>query len=201
MQRICCPLMALTIANNGGGTAILYGNSTRNPQTQPPIRRHVLFPLSRRTLHVVSAKKFSPRSGRFDSKNRKSNTTTRDQDQYPNELKRTGAEFEFDRIESGGVDNVSAPVADDGYFLPELPGDKPDFWEGPQWDAFGFFVEYLWAFGIVFAVIFVLHFLQLSTHFSVWYFGFSASLLVVHHFIYLFVGINRMLWNYRVISK
>lgn len=42
---------------------------------------------------------------------------------------------------------------DDGYFLPELPGDKPDFWEGPQWDALGFFVQYLWAFGIVFAVL------------------------------------------------
>ncbi len=42
---------------------------------------------------------------------------------------------------------------DDGYFLPELPGDKPDFWEGPQWDAFGFFVQYMWAFGIGFALI------------------------------------------------
>ena len=28
------------------------------------------------------------------------------------------------------------------------------FWEGPQWDAFGFFVQYLWAFGIVFGVFF-----------------------------------------------
>ncbi|XP_015883007.3 uncharacterized protein LOC107418836 [Ziziphus jujuba] len=151
--------MALTIANSGGGTAILYSNSTRNHHQ--PIRRHViLFPLSPRTLHVVSAKKFSPRSGRFDgSRNRKSSsntTTTRDQDQYPNELQRTvGGDFEFERIESrGGGGGVGVEnVADDGYFLPELPGDKPDFWEGPQWDALGFFVEYLWAFGIVFAAI------------------------------------------------
>lgn len=41
---------------------------------------------------------------------------------------------------------------DDGYVLPELPGEEPDFWEGAQWDALGFFVQYLWAFGIVFAV-------------------------------------------------
>lgn len=46
----------------------------------------------------------------------------------------------------------SGVAGDDGYFLPELPGDKPDFWEGPQWDALGFFVQYLWAFGIGFAV-------------------------------------------------
>lgn len=42
---------------------------------------------------------------------------------------------------------------DDGYFLPDLPGDKPNFWEGSQWDGLGFFVQYMWAFGILFAVI------------------------------------------------
>ncbi|XP_020585862.1 uncharacterized protein LOC110028372 [Phalaenopsis equestris] len=36
---------------------------------------------------------------------------------------------------------------------PALPGLERDFWEGPQWDALGFFVQYLWAFGIVFGVI------------------------------------------------
>ncbi|KAF3438551.1 hypothetical protein FNV43_RR21314 [Rhamnella rubrinervis] len=148
--------MALTIANGGGGgnggAAILYRSSTRHPYTLLPVPRNVLFPLSPRTLHVVSAKKFSSRSGRFDSKNRRSSTTTRDQDQDPKGGKRTG-EIERGRNESGGVENVAGPVVDDGYFLPELPGDKPDFWEGPQWDGLGFFVEYLWAFGIVFALI------------------------------------------------
>jgi hypothetical protein len=33
-----------------------------------------------------------------------------------------------------------------------LPGDEPDFWEGPQWNALGFIVQYLWAIGIVVAV-------------------------------------------------
>lgn len=55
-----------------------------------------------------------------------------------------------------GIENVGLVgdvAADDGgYVLPELPGTEPDFWEGPQWDALGFFVQYMWAFGIVFAV-------------------------------------------------
>lgn len=49
-------------------------------------------------------------------------------------------------VENAGV------VFDVDENLPELPGLQPDFWEGPQWDALGFFLEYLWAFGIVFAV-------------------------------------------------
>jgi hypothetical protein len=37
--------------------------------------------------------------------------------------------------------------------MPELPDpEKPDFWEGPQWDALGFFVQYMWAFGVFFGV-------------------------------------------------
>ncbi|EXB56934.1 hypothetical protein L484_019979 [Morus notabilis] len=142
--------MALTIIPNGGGGAtILSGNSTTHPYTRLPIRRHVISPLSHRTtLHVVAAKKFSPRSG----KNRRTSTTTTrdqlelDQDQ---EQKRTA------EIKRPGDDARSAAVdtADDGYFLPKLPGDEPDFWEGEQWDGLGFFVEYLWAFSIVFALI------------------------------------------------
>ncbi|KAF0910233.1 hypothetical protein E2562_001426 [Oryza meyeriana var. granulata] len=35
--------------------------------------------------------------------------------------------------------------------MPELPDpEKPDFWEGPQWEALGFFVQYMWAFGVFF---------------------------------------------------
>lgn len=36
---------------------------------------------------------------------------------------------------------------------PVLPGLEQNFWEGPQWDALGFFVQYMWAFGILFGVI------------------------------------------------
>lgn len=141
--------MALTIANSGtnGGARVLYRSSTTHPYTNLSSQRHVLFPLSpRRTLHVVSAKRFTSRTGRLDnnnnnSNNRRSNTTTKDQDQDP--LRQRTAEIE----------NVGADDVDDGYFLPKLPGDEPDFWEGEQWDGLGFFVEYLWAFGFVFALI------------------------------------------------
>lgn len=146
--------MALTIANGGGGgcgssrSGILYRNTTKHHFTSLPIKRHLLFPLSTRTtiLHIVSAKKFSSRTGRLDGKNRRSNTTTKDQDE--NQQRNDLEDNKFNSIEGGAV-----AAAADGYVLPELPGDKPDFWEGPQWDAFGFFLQYLWAFGIVFALI------------------------------------------------
>ncbi|KAL5209868.1 hypothetical protein ABZP36_005491 [Zizania latifolia] len=38
--------------------------------------------------------------------------------------------------------------------MPELPDlEKPDFWEGSQWDAVGFFVQYMWAFGVFFGLV------------------------------------------------
>ncbi|XP_062212191.1 uncharacterized protein LOC133913143 [Phragmites australis] len=38
--------------------------------------------------------------------------------------------------------------------MPKLPEpETPDFWEGPQWEALGFFVQYMWAFGVVFGLI------------------------------------------------
>ncbi|GJM96369.1 hypothetical protein PR202_ga13196 [Eleusine coracana subsp. coracana] len=38
--------------------------------------------------------------------------------------------------------------------MPELQDpDKPDFWEGPQWEPLGFFVQYMWAFGVVFGLV------------------------------------------------
>ncbi|XP_062214812.1 uncharacterized protein LOC133915612 [Phragmites australis] len=38
--------------------------------------------------------------------------------------------------------------------MPELPEpETPDFWEGPQWEALGFFVQYMWAFGVVFGLV------------------------------------------------
>ncbi|XP_059454089.1 uncharacterized protein LOC132184464 [Corylus avellana] len=143
--------MSLTIGNGGGGAAILLGNTTKNPYTHLPIRRHVLFPLSTRTasLHVVSAKRFSSRTGRLDSKDRRGTATTKDQEEK--QLQRTAEDTSS--IENVGFVADGGAAADGGYFLPELPGTKPDFWEGPQWDALGFFVQYMWAFGIVFALI------------------------------------------------
>ncbi|KAH7282707.1 hypothetical protein KP509_35G044500 [Ceratopteris richardii] len=44
---------------------------------------------------------------------------------------------------------------DDGevYVKPQLPGEEPDFWEGPQFEILGFIVQYLWAFGVGVALI------------------------------------------------
>ncbi|KAM6557744.1 hypothetical protein CsatB_004763 [Cannabis sativa] len=149
--------MALTIPNGGGGTSgasiIFSGNPTKNPNyTHFPIRRHLIFPHSSRNLHVaVSAKKFSSRSGRVDgNKNRRSTTTTRDQELE--EINRT-ADLQMGLLENAAATGSAVNGVDDGYFLPKLPGEEKDFWEGEQWDWLGFLVEYLWAFGIVFSLV------------------------------------------------
>eukprot|EP00270_Netrium_digitus_P005444 TRINITY_DN1719_c0_g1_i2.p1 TRINITY_DN1719_c0_g1~~TRINITY_DN1719_c0_g1_i2.p1 ORF type:complete len:199 (+),score=40.33 TRINITY_DN1719_c0_g1_i2:25-597(+) len=38
-------------------------------------------------------------------------------------------------------------------YRPAMEGDEPDFWEGPQWNWLGFLLQYLWAFGILVAII------------------------------------------------
>uniref|UniRef100_A0A2P2M7C6 Uncharacterized protein n=1 Tax=Rhizophora mucronata TaxID=61149 RepID=A0A2P2M7C6_RHIMU len=147
--------MALFIpsGNGGGGGTILYNNPTRHhPYTHLPHRRppQVSLPLTPRgpALHVVSAKKFSPRTGRLDSKNRRSSTTTtKDLEKSSLDQERTAGNG------SGGEVKVESVVDDDGFVIPKLPGEESDFWEGPQWDGLGFFLQYLWAFGIVFALI------------------------------------------------
>lgn len=100
---------------------------------------------------MVSAKRFSSRTGRLDSKDRRGTATTKDQEEK--QLQRTAEDTSsIENVGSVADGGAAAAAADGGYFLPELPGTKPDFWEGPQWDALGFFVQYMWAFGIVFAV-------------------------------------------------
>ncbi|XP_010036880.2 uncharacterized protein LOC104425781 [Eucalyptus grandis] len=151
--------MALTTVHGGGGGGgrilPVAPSRARATTTTVPVRR-LLFPISpRRTLHIASAKKLSPRTGKFDSRNRRGTTTTTTEDQQDGEDYVQGqgtAEIERVGPESSAMES-SGVAGDDGYFLPDLPGDKPDFWEGPQWDAFGFFVQYLWAFGIGFALI------------------------------------------------
>ncbi|KAH6799145.1 hypothetical protein C2S51_035629 [Perilla frutescens var. frutescens] len=82
----------------------------------------------------------SSKTGRFDSKNRRSGPViTKEQEQAEEALQ--------------GNDASASAAVDDGFVMPDLPGDKPDFWEGSQWDALGFFVQYMWAFGIVFALV------------------------------------------------
>lgn len=156
--------MALTMRYNGGGGRILYITRSINP-----VSRHVIvFPSSTSptqacastSLVVSAAKKFSSRTGRFDRKNRKgggSITTEEEQEQ------KSERRVEIEDDESVGdirkIENVGVSV-DDGLVLPYLPGEKPDFWEGPQWDGLGFFMQYMWAFGIGFAVCLVDFFIR-----------------------------------------
>ncbi|KAM7471137.1 hypothetical protein LguiA_009320 [Lonicera macranthoides] len=136
--------MALT------SSRILCDNPTRTSYTHPSHRRPSLIPSNppwslphtARTSHIAFAKKLSSKTGKFDSRNKRSSTSIKEDERT---------------AEIGGPQDGGALGAVDetyeGYILPELPGDKPDFWEGSQWDAFGFFVQYLWAFGILFALV------------------------------------------------
>ncbi|PPR82326.1 hypothetical protein GOBAR_AA38387 [Gossypium barbadense] len=149
--------LSLTISSGTSSSSNANGGPILPNNQLPfglPHRRNVLFPISPRTFHLTSAaKKFSSRTGRFDSKNRRSNLTTKEQDEEQ-ELKRTG-EIEESNIAVGvGLEDVggsSSEISADGKPFPDLPGLQPDLWEGPKWDVLGFLVQYLWAFGIVFA--------------------------------------------------
>jgi hypothetical protein len=48
-------------------------------------------------------------------------------------------------------DDNSEP--DDMFMGRKLEGLEPDFWEGDQWNALGFIIQYLWAFGILIALV------------------------------------------------
>ncbi|GMI71542.1 hypothetical protein HRI_000823500 [Hibiscus trionum] len=150
--------MALTLTLSNGTSTSSCGNGVgilrhNHLPTGLPRRRLLLFPTSPRTFHLTSAaKKF--RTGRFDSKNRRNNLTTKEQD---DELERKeendggfGVGVGLDNVGLGGS---SSAVSVDGKPFPDLPGLQPDPFEGPQWDVLGFLVQYLWAFGILFALI------------------------------------------------
>ncbi|KAE8722446.1 hypothetical protein F3Y22_tig00013960pilonHSYRG00071 [Hibiscus syriacus] len=154
--------MALTLTISNGSCSYSTGNGVRilRPNHLPAAlsrRRRLLLPTSPRTFHLTSAaKKF--RTGRYDSKNRRSNLTTKEQDDELERKRKDGNEEENDGIVGIGLDNVglggsSSAVSTDGKPFPDLPGLQPDPFEGPQWDVLGFLVQYLWAFGIVFALI------------------------------------------------
>lgn len=92
-----------------------------------------------RTLTVVSAKRVSSR-------------------------RRTERVDERDSISSSSSFSSASPATvpleeeaeddfDEEYDDPKLPGDEPNFWEGPQWNTFGFIIRYLWAFGFLFALV------------------------------------------------
>ncbi|KAK4436941.1 hypothetical protein Salat_0028000 [Sesamum alatum] len=135
----------------------LAGSSCRilctTPKKTVPLHRPFLnpswshHPKSLPFTVSASPKKLSssPRTGRFDSKNRRTSPVT--------------TKEEEEAVDEEGMDEIAvddyipSAAVDDGLIMPALPGTKPDFWEGSQWNALGFFVQYMWAFGILFALV------------------------------------------------
>ncbi|PWA60688.1 hypothetical protein CTI12_AA376980 [Artemisia annua] len=113
--------------------------SSITPYTRFPITQRPSLRLPR-SLIITCAKKASSstKTGKFDSRNKRTGTGS-------TSLK------EDELLNDGGSAEGTVVENYEGYVLPDLPGLEKDFWEGPEWDAFGFVIEYLWAFGIVFA--------------------------------------------------
>ncbi|CAI9113589.1 OLC1v1014218C1 [Oldenlandia corymbosa var. corymbosa] len=133
------------------GNQILYNTPTAtSPPAGIPLRRTFLIPSwhwsspKTHNLTIVSA----TRMGKFDSKNRKNTIPTKEEEEEEAAAAVEGTKFK-DIDSTAAIDGGAV----DGVALPELPGETTDFWEGPQWDAFGFFIQYLWAFGVVFALV------------------------------------------------
>ncbi|KAJ3672900.1 hypothetical protein LUZ60_006274 [Juncus effusus] len=124
---------------NGGTLTALSRLSARSPPSlAKPLTR---APLS--TSQVVFARRegggVSSRTRRQDKRGKKGSINEED------ERGVNGAPGQMEEIE------VLWEISKEP--MPVLPKDEPDFWEGPQWNAFGFFMQYMWAFGVLFAII------------------------------------------------
>ncbi|GAB2292827.1 hypothetical protein Dimus_027060 [Dionaea muscipula] len=136
-------------AGAGGGGSALSGVS---PATARLSRRssQLLSPslsLFLRTSHIAAAasnNRSSSRAGRVDGRNRRGSAATTTEDPFQRKDK---------EAQILGPEAETGEFADDGFVMPALPGQEPNFWEGTKWDGLGFFVQYLWAFGVVFALI------------------------------------------------
>ncbi|KAM3374814.1 hypothetical protein P3S68_013528 [Capsicum galapagoense] len=130
--------MALT-----GNQTLCNCSSTKIiPYTQFPLRCPFSLPSQgkrRRLFTVLAAKKFTA------GKNKRSSISTK-------EAEEDDEEEEFRKVNISIGSEATATIGD-GFEMPKLPGEEKDFWEGPQWDGFGFFVQYMWAFGVVFSLI------------------------------------------------
>ncbi|KEH27044.1 hypothetical protein MtrunA17_Chr6g0484641 [Medicago truncatula] len=116
--------MAFTVATYGGAGILYNKTTTTTPYTLLPSS-------SRRTLHIVSAKKISSRSRR--------NQPTETVDE---------------KIEPRNEVEIPFYSDEDWPFEWRPPGTykDPDFFEGSQWNTVGFVGEWLWILGVLFAV-------------------------------------------------
>ncbi|KAF3792539.1 hypothetical protein EJ110_NYTH08441 [Nymphaea thermarum] len=110
-------------------SSLLFASCSPNKRTTPPV-------------YVTRAKRVSSRTGKFEKAKNLTTTTITEEEGEGKQLPE-GAVLPGDEV--ANVDSVID--------MPVLPGEKQDFWEGEKWDGFGFFAQYMWAFGIVFALI------------------------------------------------
>lgn len=124
-------------------TRLLFNSPTKPTHflSRPIIPPCGSLPLLTRTSNIVT---FAKRTRKFESRNKTNSTSTKEE-----LLGDPTAEI------GGELGAVDSGESFEGYVLPDLPGLEKDFWEGPEWDGFGFFIQYMWAFGIVFAVIYL----------------------------------------------
>ncbi|KAH9615624.1 hypothetical protein KSS87_013883 [Heliosperma pusillum] len=142
--------MVLTINNPINGAKLSTTTNTTTTQFSLHRSNHRVQPMNpRKTCYIVAATgKFNPRTTKFDSKNRRGGSSSSTTDIKEEDVVKKNKNYVEDNV--GVVEDV---FPDDGFVIPELPGDKPDWFEGPQWDGLGFFVQYMWAFGVGFALV------------------------------------------------
>ncbi|KAI0507429.1 hypothetical protein KFK09_013554 [Dendrobium nobile] len=144
------PAMPLLFHNTGAAAAasisLLLPNSSSFPAS--PSLSFSVIPIhqSRRSAHIALARRgLASRTRRLEKRGKDREET--EEEVLVKEKEEMGASSTELGGEGGGemVYSTGPP--------PALPGLEQDFWEGTQWDALGFFVQYMWAFGIVFGVI------------------------------------------------
>ncbi|EFJ07987.1 hypothetical protein SELMODRAFT_448213 [Selaginella moellendorffii] len=121
----------------GAPSPFLHRRSGLNPL---PSRNHVA--IARRSS-LIRAKKLESSSPSSSGKNVKQPDSS-SKVAISDDKQKSGAKS------SSSSNPTPAPFPNDDYFD---PGMVPDFWEGPQWNWLGFILQYLWAIGIVVAVI------------------------------------------------
>ncbi|RRT55108.1 hypothetical protein B296_00035191 [Ensete ventricosum] len=139
--------MSLSLISSMTGATGVF--AARHRESFPSLPSSSPFRTSRGAAHVAGARKgLSSRSRRLEKRDKKGGSTTVNDEAPPAEVG-GGGMAPMESPGGGGIEGFEYSTTP----MPVLPGEEKDIWEGPQWNALGFFVQYQWAFGIVFAVI------------------------------------------------
>ncbi|KAJ8471066.1 hypothetical protein OPV22_025409 [Ensete ventricosum] len=139
--------MSLSLISSTTGATGVF--AARHQESFPSLPSSSPFRTSRGAAHVAGARKgLSSRSRRLEKRDKKGGGTTVNDEAPPAEVG-GGGMAPMESPGGGGIEGFEYSTTP----MPVLPGEEKDLWEGPQWNALGFFVQYQWAFGIVFALI------------------------------------------------